>query len=75
MRNNGSVKYRVILEPDLQAGGYVVHCPSLPGCVSQGDTREEALTNIRDAIEGYLVSLKKHGLPLPSEEEVEVRVP
>jgi antitoxin HicB len=69
------MKYRVILEPDLDAGGFIVSCPSLPGCHSQGDNREEALRNIRDAIEGYLVSLKKHNLPLPSEEEVEVRVP
>jgi len=69
------LKYRVILEPDLEAGGYVVSCPTLPGCHSQGETREEALANIRDAIEGYLVSLKKHNLPLASEEEVEVKVP
>ncbi len=69
------MKYRVILEPDLEAGGYVVSCPTLPGCHSQGETREEALANIRDAIEGYLVSLKKHNLPLASEEEVEVKVP
>lgn len=53
------MKYRVILEPDLEAGGFVVSCPSLPGCHSEGETREEALRNIRDAIEGYLASLKK----------------
>ena len=69
------MKYRVILEPDLEDGGYVVSCPGLPGCHSQGETREEALANIRDAIEGYLFSLKKRNLPLPSEEEIEVRVP
>lgn len=69
------MKYRVILEPDLEAGGFVVTCPGLPGCVSEGDTREEALANIREAIEGYLEGLKKSGFPLPSEEEVEVRVP
>ena len=69
------MKYRVILEPDFEDGGYVVTCPALPGCVSQGDTREEALTNIRDAIEGYLASLKDRNLPLPVEEEVEVQVP
>jgi len=39
---------------------FVVQCP-LPGCISQGKTREEALENIRDAIKGYLESLKKHG--------------
>jgi len=69
------MKYRVILEPDLEAGGYVVSCPSLPGCCSEGETREEALANIRDAIEAYLASLKKRNLPLPAEEEVEVRIP
>jgi antitoxin HicB len=69
------MKYRVILEPDMEAGGCVVSCPSLPGCHSQGETREEALKNIQDAMEGYLGSLKKHNLPLPIEEEVDVRVP
>ena len=59
----------------MEAGGYVVSCPSLPGCHSQGETREAALKNIQDAIEGYLASLKKHNLPLPIEEEVDVRVP
>lgn len=70
-----SMKYRVILEPDPEDGGYVVTCPTLPGCCSEGDTREEALANIKDAIEGYLASLKKRNLPLPVEEEVEVQVP
>ncbi len=69
------MKYRVILEPDLEAGGFVVSCPALPGCVSEGETREEALANIREAIEGVLASLKSRNLPLPSEEEVEVQVP
>jgi antitoxin HicB len=69
------MKFRVILEPDLDDGGYLVTCPALPGCCSQGETREEALADIRDAIEGYLASLKKRNLPLPLEEQVEVRVP
>ncbi len=69
------MRFKVVLEPDFEDGGYTVSCPALPGCHSQGDTREEALANIRDAIEGYLFSLKKHGLPIPSEEEVEVQVP
>jgi antitoxin HicB len=75
MGGGALMKYRVILEPDMEAGGYVVSCPSLPGCHSQGETREEALKNIQDAMEGYLGSLKKHNLPLPIEEEVDVRVP
>ena len=57
------MKYRVILEPALDAGEFIVSCPSLP-CHSEGDSREEALRNIRDAIEGYLVSLKKHNFAL-----------
>jgi len=59
------MKFRVIIEPDLEDGGYVVSCLSLPGCHSQGDTLEEALANIREAIAGYIESLKKHGDPVP----------
>ncbi|MEM2983424.1 MAG: type II toxin-antitoxin system HicB family antitoxin [Candidatus Bathyarchaeia archaeon] len=58
-------------------GNYVVQCPSLPGCISEGKTREEALENIKDAIRGYLASLKKHDEPIPppiEEETVEVSV-
>lgn len=51
-----------------EEGGYVVSCPALPGCVSEGETREEALENIKDAIAGYLAILKKHGLPTPTVE-------
>ena len=47
------MKFRVILEPS-EEGGYTVIVPSLPGCVSEGNTREEALKNIREAIELYL---------------------
>lgn len=56
--------YQVILRPDLEDGGYWVECPSLPGCASQGETVEEALEMIKDAIEGYLqvqVEEKKKG--------------
>lgn len=58
-------KYLVYLEP-AEEGGYTVHRPALPGCVSQGDTVEEALAMIKDAIEGYVASLKKHGEPVPA---------
>jgi predicted RNase H-like HicB family nuclease len=47
------VKLQVVLEPS-EEGGYTVFVPSLPGCVSEGDTEEEALVNIREAIELYL---------------------
>ncbi len=69
------MKYRITLQKD-EDGIYVVKCPSLPGCISQGKTRSEALSNIKDAIEGYLQSLKKHGEPAPpvDEELVEVNV-
>ena len=47
------MKLQVVLEPS-EEGGYTVYVPSLPGCVSEGDTEEEALVNIREAIEIYL---------------------
>lgn len=47
-------KWRVILEPDLQTGEWAICCPELPGCVSCGDTQEEALENIIEAIDLYL---------------------
>ncbi|NLE08214.1 MAG: type II toxin-antitoxin system HicB family antitoxin [Dehalococcoidales bacterium] len=49
-------KYRVLLDPN-ELGGYTVTVPLLPGCISEGDTREEALANIREAIELYIESL------------------
>jgi antitoxin HicB len=67
-------KYRVIIEPD-EDGVYVVEVPSLPGCISQGRTRAEAIENIKEAITAYLESLDAHGEPVPpqiSEEIVEV---
>jgi AbrB family looped-hinge helix DNA binding protein len=51
--------YTVELQPDLEDGGYVVECPGLSGCMSQGDTIEEALDMIRDAIRGHLAVLRK----------------
>ena len=70
------MKFRVIIEQD-EDGIFVAECPTLPGCISQGETREEAAANIRDAIQGYLQSLQKHGEPVPrpiTEEIVEVTV-
>ena len=68
------MKYRVFLEPD-EDGIFVANCPALPGCISQGRTRLEAITNIRQAVECYLKSLNLHGEPVPPsilEEAVEV---
>ena len=70
------MKYRILIEQD-ENGIFVTECPSLPGCVSQGNTRSEAVTNIHDAIKGYLESLKKHDEPIPpsiDEEIIEVAV-
>jgi antitoxin HicB len=56
--------YKVILEPD-ETGGYVVSCPSLPGCYSQGETVEEALANIKEAIELCLQDLRARNEEIP----------
>ena len=69
-----TMKYRVLINQD-EDGVYVAECPSLPGCISQGVSRADALANIQDAMKGYLESLEKHQEPIPSsiqEEIVEV---
>jgi antitoxin HicB len=60
------MRYTVILEQETD-GGYVVSVPALPGCVSQGDTRDEALANIREAIELYVQDCRDAGDPVPTE--------
>jgi len=70
------MKYRVLIEQD-EDGVFVAEVPSLPGCISQGDTREEAIKNIQEAMEGYLESLKVHDEPIPPpihEEVIEVEL-
>ena len=57
---------QVVIYPG-EDGCWVAECPSLPGCISQGKTREEAVRNIREAIEGYIVALEEDGLPVPEE--------
>ncbi|TVQ53898.1 MAG: type II toxin-antitoxin system HicB family antitoxin [Phycisphaerales bacterium] len=59
------MKFRVVIEQD-EDGKFIASCPTLPGCVSDGNTRDEALANIKDAMEGYLASLQKSGDPIPS---------
>lgn len=66
-------RFRVILEPN-ELGGYTVTVPLLPGCISEGDTREEALANIKEAIELYMESLQADGEPIPAEEAIEEAV-
>ena len=70
------MKFRVLVEPD-EDGVFVAEVPALPGCISQGHTREEALRNAEEAIQVYVESLEAHGDPIPppiSEEFVEVEV-
>lgn len=62
------LKYTVVFEPSEQ-GGYVASVPALPGCMSQGDSFEEAVKMIKDAISGYLVVLKEKGSEIPKESE------
>jgi len=64
---------KVILTP-AEEGGYIVEVPSLPGCYSQGDTYDEAIENIKDAIEGFIESMKKHGEAIPEEDGTGVLV-
>ena len=59
------MKFLVTLEED-EDGFIVASCPALPGCHSQGRDREEALENIREAIEGVIESMRKHGVPFSS---------
>ena len=59
--------YTVILERE-QDGGFHAFCPALKGCHSQGDSLDEAVANIREAIEAYLQSLEAHGDPIPRED-------
>lgn len=71
-----NLKYRVLVHQD-EEGMFVAECPTLPGCISQGETRKAAMQNIQEAILGYLESLQKHSEPIPpsiGEEIIEVTV-
>lgn len=57
-------EYTVVLERE-DDGGYSVYVPDLPGCASQGDTEDEALANIQEAITGYIEAHRSEGIPLP----------
>jgi len=64
------MEFTVILE-ECEEGGYTVTCPALPGCVSEGDTYEEALQNIKEAIEGYLEAMEKQVRMTPAPASVQ----
>lgn len=70
------MRFRVLIEQD-EDGVFVATVPELPGCISQGKSRKEALVNIQDAAKGYLESLEKHNEPIPpsiNEEMIEIKV-
>ena len=60
------LKYTAVFEPAAE-GGYVVTVPALPGCITEGDTFEEAVAMVKDAIEGYIAVLKDEGQKIPKE--------
>ena len=59
------IEYDVVLIP-AEEGGYTAIVPTLPGCISEGDTEEETLANIKDIIEGWLIVARKRGLEIPA---------
>jgi len=57
---------QVVIYPG-EDGYWVAECPSLPGCISQAETKQEAVSNIREAIKGYIIALEEDGLLVPNE--------
>lgn len=71
--DGGSSRLRLLVVFETDEDGWeVASCPTLPGCHSQGRTREEALANIREAIRGYLASMREHGEPMPASSTYQV---
>ncbi|MFZ3063478.1 MAG: type II toxin-antitoxin system HicB family antitoxin [Actinomycetota bacterium] len=68
------MKVKVYLEYDFEYDGFIADCPTLPGCMSQGKTKEEAINNIKEAIAGYLKVARKHRKTIPVEEPCYVEV-
>jgi predicted RNase H-like HicB family nuclease len=62
------MKFQVLFTYDLEYNGYVAEVPALPGCVSQGKTIDEAITNVKDAIQGYLYVQQKYSKNKPLQE-------
>jgi antitoxin HicB len=67
--SDGAIKFAITLEQD-EDGYITVSCPVLPGCHSQGKTDEEAIANIKEAIRGYIASMRRHGESVPEIKEV-----
>ncbi len=67
------MKLKIVLEPSDE-GGYTVYVPSLPGCISEGNTKEEAMTNIQEAIELYLEPVEDDLILSPDHEITEIAV-
>lgn len=65
------IDFTVVLEP-CEEGGFLVTCPALPGCISEGDTKKEAIENIKDAIALYIRAMAKETLEFNTDNEKEV---
>jgi predicted RNase H-like HicB family nuclease len=61
----GTSSLRQVLLYPGEDGYWMAECPSLPGCISQGETKQEAITNIREAITGYIAALTEDNMPVP----------
>lgn len=69
------MQYTVILEPDEEGRGFTVEVPALPGCITEGDTVEDAMSNAKEAIELFIETLKDLGKPIPKDVPVsDIRV-
>ena len=71
---NYQMNLKVVLEEDTEDGGYIVSCPALPGCHSEGETVKEALVNIKDAIQGCLAVLNERTQQSQSARVMEITV-
>ncbi len=67
------MRFTIMLEPD-EDGFIVASCPALPGCHSQGRTRDEAVANIHEAIRGFIASMRQHGEPIPAPDTQDIEV-
>ena len=66
-RGPAITRYAVLLTPDIESGGYTVTVPALPGCITHGETVEEALANAQEAIAGHIAALRDLGEAVPVE--------